>query len=315
MKIYKNLRIVLLVLIFFTGWISCNSKAEHTSIVEKINVKTADVKIEAHSKPIHRSGLLRSTREMRLAFKIGGIVDKIYAEEGQSVKKDQLLAKLNLSEIQAQVSQARSAFNKAQRDLNRVQNLFADSVVTLEQVQNAKTAFNVASANKQIAEFNLRHANIFAPENGKILKRFVEENELVAPGTPVYYFGLSGNEWIVRLGVSDKEILNLQIGDSAAVYFNAYPGISFPAYVSELAESADPKSSTFEVEIYISKAKKPLKSGFVGKLDIFPAKKQNVYLIPIEALLEADGGYSGRPAGRAGGRHAHYGAAHSVVEA
>ena len=88
------------------------------------------------------------------------------------------MAQLDLSEIEAHSDQARAAFEKAGRDLARVKKLYDDNVTTLEQLQNATTAFEIASSQVRVAEFNLHHSSIFAPVNGKILKRFVNNTNL-----------------------------------------------------------------------------------------------------------------------------------------
>ena len=77
---------------------------------------------------------------------------------------------------------------KQLRDYTRANNLFADSVATLEQKQNAMTALNIAKSNLDIALFNRSHSKIVAPENGLILKQFVRSNELASPGLPCFSF-------------------------------------------------------------------------------------------------------------------------------
>jgi RND family efflux transporter MFP subunit len=158
-------------------------------------------------------------------------------------------------------------------------------------MQDAETAVRVAHANVEIAKFNLQHSKIYAPADGKILKRFVEENELIAAGNPVFIFGSSGREWIVRVGITDKDIIRVQKNDSALIKFDTYPGIQFQAYVSEVAESADRNTGTFELEIEIPQSRYRLISGFVAKADIYPSKKENYHLIPIESLVEAKADY------------------------
>jgi len=287
-KIFVRASLILLS-ISMLFWMNCSSKADNVQKEEIIRVKTAKVQQKAISKPITTSGRLFSKAEMKLSFKVGGIIKNIFVDEGQKVKKGQKLAGLDLVEIKAQVNQARSALEKAKRDLDRVKRLYTSSAVTLEQVQNAETGFDIARANLNVAEFNLQHSIIYAPTNGKILKRFAEVNELVSPGLPMFYFGSSGREWIVRVGVTDKEIIQIQIGDSASVTFDSYPDIKFPAQISEIAETTDPMSGTFEVELNVSQGKYKLVSGFVAKVTIFPSIKQNYKIIPIEALVEGEG--------------------------
>ena len=267
---------------------SCTQESEEPEAVKPVPVTTASVTYEEISQPIQRSGLLATGSEARLSFKIGGIIRQIFVDEGSTVSDGQLLAALNLSEINAQVELARVSYEKAVRDHKRVTNLYRDSVATLEQLQDTKTALDATQANLDIAQFNFQHARILAPANGRILKRFAEENELVGPGSPVFYFGSSDANWIVRFGVTDRELVRLSPGDPAKIVFDAYPDQRFTGSVTEISESVDPKSGTFEVEITLADTDARLVSGFVARVTIHPGQKQWHYLIPVEALVEAE---------------------------
>ena len=278
--------IMTVLLIISTG---CGKKPVQQRPDEKIVIETVKAVKKEVAIPVHSSGKLSAKVEMKLSFKTGGITKRIYFDEGHTVKKGQLLAQLDLSEINAQVVQARAAFEKAQRDQDRVKKLYDDSVTTLEQLQNASTALEIASSQVKVAEFNLLHSSIFAPANGKILKRFVEPGEMLGGGTPVFLFGSDENDWIIRIGVVDRDIIRLSLGDRASAVFDTYPDILFSAYISEIAETSDPVIGTFEVEVTLDKDAHKLVSGFIAKVDIVPSKLEAFYIIPVESLVEGDG--------------------------
>lgn len=268
--------------------VHCSRQKESTQLIQKIPVRTAVVQKKMMVLPIRTSGKLAAKAEMKLSFKVGGIIETIHVDEGETVQAGQVLAKLNLSEIKSMLNQAKSAFDKAQRDFARVERLHADSVATLEQLQNATTGLDIAKSNLNIAEFNHDHAIIKAPVKGKILKRLVEINELISPGMPVFILGMSGSEWILRVGVTDYDLVRLQLNDSAHVEFDAYPGNKFTAYVTEIAEAADPYTGTYEVEMKLFSGNKKLISGFVARTDIFPSRQILYHVIPVEALVEGN---------------------------
>ncbi len=288
MKSKKTLPILLIIGLLVVA-IQCGDTEQVDTPKKVIPVTVADVHSEHVSIPIYGSGMLYAKKQIRLSFKTGGIIQTLAVKEGQNVKKGQVLAQLDLDEIQAQVQQAQSAFEKAQRDLERIDNLFADSVVTLEQKQNVTTQLQVAESNLRIAKFNLEYSTIKAPSDGRIFKRFVEENELVGPGTPVFYFGSGREEWLIRVGVADRDIINVQLGDPAVVNFDAYPGIEFPASVTGVAQAADPRTGTFEIEIQLDARGRRLSAGFVGSVSISPQKSERYTLIPVSALVDARG--------------------------
>ena len=179
-------------------------------------------------------------RSLKLSFKTGGIVASVNVKEGDRVKKGDLLAALDLSEIKANVVQAQNGYEKALRDIERVENLYRDSVATLEQKQNATTALNVAKSTLEIARFNLAHSSITAPGDGIILKQLSRRNEMVAAGYPVFFFGSSGKQWKIKANLSDRDIVRVNPGDSAVVNFDAHPEVEFCAVVDQVGGIANP---------------------------------------------------------------------------
>jgi RND family efflux transporter MFP subunit len=273
--------------------VACGGKkaAETETPETPTAVSTTPVTRQPLVAPVVGSGVLASKKEAKLSFKTGGIVAALRADEGQDVRKGQVLAVLDLTEIDAQVAQARNGFEKAQRDRDRVGRLYADSAATLEQMQNATTGYEVAASALTAARFNREHSVIVAPENGRILRRLVETGELINPGSSVFLFagGGAGEGWVVRTGIADRDMVKLKIGDKAKMTFDAYPGVSFPAVVTEIAGAADPVNGTFEVELKVNPQDKKLATGLVAKAEIFPSGGSEMLVVPIEALAEADG--------------------------
>jgi RND family efflux transporter MFP subunit len=286
-KAMKSFYIIIIstALLYLSG---CGTAEKSESEKPVVFVKTAPVKQEMISFPVNTSGILASPREMKLSFKVGGIIQKILVDDGDRVKKGQLLASLEKSEIEAMAQRARSGYEKALRDFERVSSLYQDSVATLEQKQDAQTALQVAKSNLEIAEFNLKHSSIFAPSDGKIIKKLAENNELIETGNPVFIFGSTEGAWIIRTGVSDRDVVRLQYGDSAVVSFDAYPGETFHAEITEISQSADPYTGTFEIELTLDQQDKNLVFGFVADIHIFLRSGRQYFVIPIEALAEAN---------------------------
>jgi multidrug efflux system membrane fusion protein len=269
---------------------SCRKSPPQKEEVSTIPVRTEIVKEQMVSFPVHTTGRLSAKTESRLSFKTGGIIQKFYVEEGQIVNRDQLLASLNLSEIQPRARQAELALQKAERDFKRAKNLYEDSVVTLEQFQDAQTALEVTRANANIAKFNLTYSEIRAPSAGKILKRVSEVNEIVGPGQPVFLFASTESAWVVRAALTDKDIVNIRMDDSATVSFDAYPDRKFKCHVSEIGTIADPYTGTYEVELHLDEQPETLATGFITRAEIYPASTlQKMIIIPLKAMIDGKG--------------------------
>ena len=255
-----------------------------------VPVRLATVQQVSRAELVVASGLVSSSEEARLSFKVGGIINKLYVDEGQTVRKGQLLATLNLTEINAQVAQAELAHEKAGRDLGRVIKLYADTAATLEQLQNATTGNSAAKQNLTIAQFNRVYAQIRASVDGTVTRKLVNEGEFVAVGAGVYL--LSGNrrsDWVVRVGISDKDWARLKLGDRATIRLDAYPDRTLTGSISQLAQAADPLNKLYQVEIRLAGDGLKLAPGLFAKVTLTPARQRTYSLVPIEAIVEGNG--------------------------
>jgi len=268
---------------------SCRNETIKTVKDEATRVRVVKITPEDVSISIHSSGILASQEEIKLSFKTGGIVAAIEVKEGDNLKKGEVMAALNLSEINANVNLAQNGYEKAFRDWTRAESLYSDTVATLEQFQNATTALNVAKSNLEIAKFNLLHSTIKAPAEGIVLKQLVKENELIGSGYPVFLFGTKGKFWKVKTGLADRDVVRINPGDSAVVVFDAWPGVRFSAVVDLMSEMASPMTGTYETEMSLDGMGYRLASGFVADVDIYPSKRQTLILLPVGAVVEADG--------------------------
>ncbi|WNJ20483.1 efflux RND transporter periplasmic adaptor subunit [Pontibacter sp. G13] len=251
-----------------------------------VPVRIAKIQPSIQPIPILASGIVAAREEINLSFKTGGIIQKTFVREGQRVKKGQLLATLNLAEIDAQVKQAQASVTKSQRDLQRLERLYADSVATLEQVQDLRTALEVSEANLRIASFNQSQSKIVAPTSGRILRKLGETGEIISPGMPVYRLASDRNAQVIRTGLSDVDIVQVKMGDQAKIRFDAWPQRTFEARVTEIAAGAHPVNGTYEVELSLDKTDLPIKNGFIGHIQLFPSDQESQVLIPIAAMVE-----------------------------
>jgi membrane fusion protein, multidrug efflux system len=238
---------------------------------------------------IHASGRLGPSAELKLSFKTGGIIDRIPVSEGRSVNRGDTLAVLNLDQIRSQMRQAELMYEKALRDYERLERLYADTVVTLEQLQNAGTALEIAGSAQSVARFNLDHSVITAPVDGHIMKILAEEKEIISPGFPALLFAASRHQWLLNVGVTDRDFGHINRGDRARVLFDAYPETVFDGVVTDVPGMANPYSGTFGINIAVSSHENRLVTGFIGKAAIMTSRTGNYITVPPEALIEANG--------------------------
>ena len=268
-----------------------------------IAVRSAQVTNAVVARPIVAAGTVAPKDEISLSFKVVGVIERVGVDAGDAVRAGQVLAALDLREIDAGLTKARSAAEKAERDLARARRLYADSVVTLAQLQDAETAAEVARADLQAASFNRRYAVIVAPSGGVILRRSAEPGETVSPGTTVLVLGSRARGSIVEVGLADRDAVLVRNRDPAIARFDAFPDTEFHGIVSQIAAAADPGTGTYAVEVSLHNAS-DLTAGLVGQVEIRPRRGTPTMLVPIEAILEADGADATVYALSADGTHA-----------
>ena len=237
-------------------------------------------------------GVLEPRDEMRLSFKVGGVLDSVAVDVGDRVRRGQLLATIKRAEVDAAVNQASEVAEKARRDLERARRLKADEVATEEQVQDLATAYNVALSNLDAARFNARYARIEAPDDAVVLQRLAEASELVQPGQPVLVLGGTSGGWIVRTALADRDAVRVDAGDAASVSFDAFPGREFAGRVTRVGSSADPMTGTFDVEIEVAPDGARFARGLVARVSLAIADGSAGTMrtvVPVTAIVEAQG--------------------------
>lgn len=258
-----------------------------------VPIRTAPITTEAFAAPIIATGTLGASAETPLGFKIGGVISRIAVDEGDNVTAGQLLAVVDQGEIDAAVTKAQAAVTKAERDLARARALYRDSVISLDRLQDATTAHEVAAADVRTAEFNRRYAAIRAPAAGTIQRRLAEVGQTVGPGTPVLLLAVRGRSGVVRLGLADRDAARIVVGDSASVRFGFLPERTFRGRVSRIAPMATAGTGTYEAEVDLTEqgpwADRGVVAGLVADVTLHPSRTSSVTIIPIAALTEADG--------------------------
>lgn len=268
--------------------------AEEAETAQKdmpVPVEIAVVRAAPEATDVVAYGLVKPDREAVLSFKIAGLVKKLSVDTGDKVKKGQLLAELDQREIDAQAINARAAADKAQRDLARIEPLLPKGFVSVQRAEDARTALAQARANLQQVEFNRSLARITAPNDGTVLTRHVEKNEIVAAGAPVLTVSQGSQGFILKAGLSDRDVARISLGSKAMVTLDAFPDQPISGAVRRIAGESSRGTGTFEVEITLDSVTDGVGSGFIASARITPTTQSgpSYVAIPATAILEGHG--------------------------
>jgi RND family efflux transporter MFP subunit len=242
--------------------------------------------------PVLTHGVLAPRDELRLSFKLGGIVSRIAVREGDAVRQGQQLATLELGEIDAEVEQARQLAEKAERDRKRGDELRTARLISEGDAERLRTEAQVAGARLRAAEFNRRYAVIVAPRDGVVLRRRAEERQVLQAGQDVLVLGPVDGGFVVRAGLADRDIVKLRRGDAATVSLDAWPGVALAGTVTEIPGAASEESGLFEIEVALDPppAGVRLVAGLLARLRIesASASERQLAYVPIGAIIEAN---------------------------
>lgn len=280
---------LLAVLLAFTisGCGTSDATTDAAPAVPPVSVAVVAATSGAVTDPVIATGTFGPRDEIPLSFKIGGVIAHVAVDQGTAIRKGQVLAALDLREIDAAVDKARVAVDKSTRDAARLQRLAADSIATLAQLQDANSALDAARADYQTARINREYATIVAPESGIVLQRPATAGTTIGAGVPVVTIGGHRRGQVLRAGISDRDALRLHVGDSARVQFDAVPDSTFTGVVSLIGHAADARTGTYTVEVQVRHAN-ALPAGLVGRVEIAARARGTSTLVPVDALVEAD---------------------------
>lgn len=286
----RPLRVVLFgVLLTGAGCGEEGAADEDRAAVAPVPVRTMKVTESTHVDAVRSSGVVASQSEVDLAFKIPGYVAEVLVDEGDRVSAGQVLARLRTDEVDAEVRAAEARATLASRSLERVQELHADSVMTEAMLDEARDAHERAEAALEVARFNQTNATIRAPVGGRVLNRMVEVSEFVGAGVPAFRIGTTGAGWVARIAVPDRDVVRVSNGDSARVVLRHLAEKPIPARVTQIANAADPRTGTFQVEVTFTGQDERLRSGMVASVSIIPSDQVRLIFVPARALVDTQG--------------------------
>lgn len=255
-----------------------------------IPVRVAVAAPSGTASQIRGTGTLTYKREIPLAFKVQGILASFDVDSGDRVKRGQVLARIDPTEVQSRGSDADAQLALAETQLARVRQLKEKGFASQARVDDAQAAVERARAASSAASFDERKAVIVAPADGIVLSRLAEPNQVVAPGNPVMLLGDESSGMVVKVPLPDDAVARIRTDDTATITFSGLKPVA--ASVSRIAGKADMRTGAYDVELKVASTDQPLRSGMVGQARI-NAHKQGVasgeVAVPALALLEGRG--------------------------
>lgn len=253
-----------------------------------LRVSVAVVGQDQAASTIEAAGTAALRKEIPLGFTTPGQVARVLVQEGDRVRRGQLLAVLDTTSVSASLEAADAEQDRAVAELGRLRQLYAQGWITKARLEAAEAAARSASANLSARRFSLDTARVVAPSDGIILTRGAEPGQIVDAGSPIVTLGDAASGFVLRVLLADRDAVRLRAGILAEVRFDALPDALLTGQVIEVGGRSDRGTGAFTAEIALP-ADQRLRSGLVGRARILaPATGGSTRLvIPPTAIFAA----------------------------
>lgn len=282
----------------FAVWLLSGGKKE-----EKITFDTAAVAPANIMNSITATGTIEPVTSVTVGTQVSGIVSKLFVDYNSVVKKGQVIAELDKTNLMSQLNTAKTQLATAQSQLNyqtanykRYKTLFEKGLVAADDFDNAKLSYTqakeqVASAKEEVqrAQTNLGYATITSPIDGVVLSKSVEEGQTVAASfsTPeLFTIAQDLTNMQVVADVDEADIGDVKEGERVTFTVDAYPDDTFEGEVKQVRQEATTTNNvvTYEVVISAPNADLKLKPGLTANVTIYTAERKGVLSVPSKAL-------------------------------
>jgi len=231
---------------------------------------------------------LTADHEAQVASKTTGVLKKIYAEEGMTVKEGQLLAQLDDSSARAQLAQAAAQMAKADATFAYAEQSISKQLIPKRDFDQARFDRENLRAAYEAARLQLEFTRIVAPVGGVIAERSVKLGNLIQNNQTLFRIvGMDPLQTV--LNVPERQLGILKSGQSVALEADALPGKKFEGRILRIAPVVDAASGTFRVTCEFHDQTGILRPGMFGRVEITYDQRADALTVPRSALIEEDG--------------------------
>ena len=270
---------------------------------EKVSFDTAKVENTNVQTSITATGTIEPVTSVTVGTQVSGIVSKLYVDYNTVVKKGQVIAELDRTNLISELNTARANLSSAQStasyelsNYNRYKTLYEKGLVSADEFENAQLSYlkakeqvNTSRESVQKAQTNLGYATITSPIDGVILSKSVEEGQTVAASfnTPeLFVIAQDLTNMRVIADIDEADIGGVKEGQRVSFTVDAFPDDSFEGAVTQVRQQATTESNVVTYEVVISAPNKDLKlkPGLTANVTIFTMEKNDVLAVPAKAL-------------------------------
>lgn len=289
---------IVVVIVAIAAWALSGGKDK-----AQIDFKQEQVSLQTLQNSVTATGTIEAVTSVTVGTQVSGIVNKLYVDYNSEVKKGQVIAELDKTNLMSELNTAKANMASAESQLNyqsanikRYQTLYQKGLVSADDYENALLTYRqakeqVATAKEQVqrAQTNLGYATITSPIDGTVISKSVEEGQTVAASfnTPeLFTIAKDLTNMQVVADVDEADIGGVKEGNRVTFTVDAYPDDTFEGIVKQVRLQATTTNNvvTYEVVISAQNADLKLKPGLTANVTIFTQERAGVLAVPNKAL-------------------------------
>jgi membrane fusion protein (multidrug efflux system) len=229
--------------------------------------------------------------EANVIAKVDGEIRELLVEEGDEVKKGQVLARLDGDRLRLELNESEAKLRKLQRDYERNVDLQAKGLISDGDFEKIKFEMEALEAAYNLASLELDYTQIRAPIDGVIAERFVKLGNTIAEGEALFRV-TSLDPLVAYLHVPEREYRHIDPGQPVGIEIDALADDPIAAAVSRVSPVVDPQTGTFKITVEIVDEQRRIKPGMFGRIGVIYDVHENALQIPRSAIIENDGAAS-----------------------
>lgn len=238
------------------------------------------------ARDVATTGLVEPLRTIGVVSQLAGVLESVVVEEGDRVRAGQVLARLAVPEIDAQLASADVALKVAESAAERSASLRAAGVITVTEDEAAQAALASARSTRDQLRVRRGFATVVSPSDGVVLERRVEPGDVASPQLRLFSVA-DLSTLVVRVPVSELLVASLREGGKVSVRLDALPGREITGAIRRIFPSADSTTRLVPVEVALSgAAARDVKPGYLARAVFTLAPRSDLLMVPITAVLE-----------------------------
>ena len=238
------------------------------------------------------AGLSEPVRSVGVNSQLSGALTEVNVEEGNVVREGQVLARIDARELEAQVMSAEAALNFARGTFERSTTLRQSGVITAAEFERDRAAHEAAKATLEQLRTRLGYATVRAPVAGVVTQKRLEAGDIVAPNTRLFTIA-DMSTMVVRVQVSELDVLGLRVGQTVDVALDALPGRTLEGRIRRIFPAADTLTRLVPVEVALTgEGARIARPGFLGRVTFALDARRDAVLVPQAAVLGGQGAQS-----------------------